>query len=230
MALFHEKRLDNTLDVGDIGVGETVEVRTLMGIPKVCGEVTGSTPLGLIVKEEGGHSTFYQEGLHLFAVIEPDVVTRIGNVLTDMDPDQRVEMKLRSIGEKDDDLTGGGAKKLDKGFERGDDDDSDKDKDDDKDDKDDDDKKEKEKPKKKKEPEASDSVVDPDALPDDIQKAIISTEQMDEAQLNGVLGEISESVVKSLKRAGVKETEIFSTAQKIQDAVHKILTGKKQGK
>jgi hypothetical protein len=71
------------------------------------------------------------------------------------------------------------------------------------------------------------SSVDVDSLPDDIKKAVVSTETMDEDQLNSVLSEIGDSVVKSLKRANVKDTELYTVTGKIQSSVYNILTGKR---
>ena len=49
---------------------------------------------------------------------------------------------------------------------------------------------------------------------------------MNEDQLNGVMAEIGDAAVKSLKRANVKDTEIYGVAAKVQNAVFRILTGK----
>ena len=221
MGLLHEKRLDNAVNPGALGVGERVEIRTLMGNPVVFGEVRGATPFGVIVREsEGKPEAFYSSTMYLFAVVEQDVEVQVTNMLTDMSPDARVHAKLVAMGEAGEDdkaKAGSSAVPIDK---------------DDKDDKDD-------KKKKEDEPEEEEVVddeegppanpessIDVKELPADIQKAIISSEKMDEGELNSVLGEISDAAMKGLKRASVKETEIFGLVQKIQASVYRILTGK----
>lgn len=221
MALVHESRLDNTVDSGNLGIGEKVEVRTLMGGYVTIGEVKGATPFGVIIREDNrAIDTFYPSNVHLFVVVEQEVEVKAANMLTDMSPDARVKDKLRSMGEAGNEQVGGGAsaEPVDKG------DDKDKGGDNKKDD------------KKGDEPEeeapeddhvaSPESSIDVEELPGDIQKAIISSEKMDEGELNSVLGEISDAAMKGLKRASIKETEIFGLVQKIQASVYRILTGK----
>jgi len=98
------------------------------------------------------------------------------------------------------------------------------------------DKKDDEKPGKKDDEKKKDAVADPDSaidtdqLPDDIKQAIISTKDMDEGQLNGVISECSDAALKALKRTGIAETEVFGLVQKISDALFEVLTGKKPTK
>jgi hypothetical protein len=214
MGLAHE-RLDTAVDPGSIGIGERIEVKTRMGIPVAAGEVIASNPFGLVLRESG----FFARDLYLFSPIEETPEPEVINKLHDDSPDGRVAAKLRSMGsplvfeaEKLDDEPEDKGKKKDKKKEQ----DQDGDKED-------------------KEPAEDDappiaaptSSVDVDKLPDDIRKAIVSTTQLDSETLNSVLSEIGDTVVKSLKRASVKDTEIYGIASKVQRAAEEILTGKK---
>lgn len=212
-----ESRLDNTIDAGSIGIGETIEVRNRMGKHVAYGEVVAATPLGLSLKEGG----FYDRDLYLFAVLEPEPIEIIANQLLSS-PDERVVKRLSELGEE---IPMVEADKLDNNTNK-DDDDEDEDDDDD----DDDDIKDKKVDKKSKDDEEKEplakpeSSVDIDSLPDDIKKSIISTVQMNEDQLNGVLSEIGDAIVKALKRINIKELEIYGVVGSIQDAAEKILT------
>lgn len=66
--------------------------------------------------------------------------------------------------------------------------------------------------------------IDPTVLPDDIKKAVVATGQMDEDQMNGVLADIGDAAVKALKRANVKDVEIYKVVVKIQESIQGILT------
>jgi hypothetical protein len=213
MKTLFEGRLDNTVDAGTIGIGERVDIRTKMGEHVATGDVIANNPFGIFLKEHG----FFDRDLYLFAPLEENPALRPSNMLVSS-PDDRVAERLRRAGE---DVPIYEADKLD---DKGDDGKDKKDTDDggkstevDKDKKPDDDEK---KPIAK-----PDSSVDVSNLPDDIKKAVISTTQMNEDQLNSVMSEIGDATVKSLKRAGVKDTEIYGVASKVQHAIHKILTG-----
>ena len=216
MNMLHESRLDNVVDCGEIGIGETVDVRTKMGSLIGGGDVIGQNPFGLIVRDNNGSDVFFSSKFHLFSVVENDVDVRVANVITDMSPDDRVELKLRTMSERGDaggDAGKGSAKPIEKA--------------DGKDGKDGDSGDADDAQGGEGGPVASpDTAVDTDALPDDIKKAIIRYDQMDASQLQSVLSEISDAAMKSLKRAGVRETEIFGVVQKIQDASYGVLTGK----
>lgn len=222
MRTLYESRLDNVVDAGSIGIGETVDIRTRMGAHVATGDVIANNPFGLTLKDHG----FFDRDLYLFAPLEENPDLRPSNMVNSS-PDDRVAERLRRDGEDapiyeaekldDKDKGQGGedsegdaespegdeAKELDKG---------------------------KEKPKKddvEDEPLAKpESSVDVDSLPEDIKKAVVSTTQMTDDQLNVVMAEIGDAVVKSLKRANVKDTEIYGVANKVQHAVYKILTGK----
>lgn len=216
MRTLYESRLDNTVDAGSIGIGETVDVRTKMGEPVATGDVIASNPFGVVLEKHG----FFNRDLYLFAPLEVRADIRPTNALNSS-PDDRVAEKLRAYGE---DAGVFEAEKLD---------DKDVKKDEKPDGDEEDDIGSEDKPKKdKKDGEENqplakpDSSVDVDKLPEDIKKAVISTTQMSEDDLNGVMAEIGDSTVKSLKRANVKDTEIYSVASKVQNAVFRILTGK----
>jgi len=234
MGLLHEKRLDGTVQAGDIGVGEQVEVRTKMGNPVATGTVHGATPFGIILKESDTVLNFYSEELYLFSIPEPDLEVQVTNLLTDMSPDARVERRLKDMEEAGDPQpTGpkGVAKPIEKGNK------NDKGKEDDKEDeeeKPDEKEPEKEPPQPEPKPEDDDKMpvaqpeasIDTEKLPEDIKRAIIDAKQMDKEQLNNVMSEISDAAMKGLKRAGVKEQRLFGVVQQIQNSVYKILTGK----
>jgi hypothetical protein len=202
----YEGRLDNVVDAGMIGIGERVDICTKMGVHVATGEVSANNPFGLALREGG----FYDRDLYLFAPLEERHRVRLANELTDS-PDDRVADRLRGMGETAPVYE---AEKLDdKDAKRG----SRPTKDDGDDEPVVDDKTPIAKPE---------SSVEVDKLPEDIKKAVVSTTQMNEGQLNSVLSEIGDITVKSLKRANVKDTEIYSVASQVQQAVYKILTGK----
>jgi len=227
--LVHEDRLVNTVSCGAVGIGERVVIKTRMGAYVTTGEVRGSSPFGLSVREgddENKVDKFYHEQFYLFSVHEPEQPTVAARVLTDMtglSPDERVEQKLRVI--EGGEVTEGGEPEPKGGARRpvepqgaqggaGTE----------PDDKEGGTGQGKEKPKRAvAEPQSN---VDVSKLPSDIQKAIISTDELDEDQLNMVLGQISDTATKSLKRANIKETELYGIVEKIQDAVYGVLTGK----
>lgn len=219
-----ESRLDNTVDAGSIGIGETIEVRNRMGKHVAYGEVIATTPLGLSLKEGG----FYDRDLYLFAVLEPEPIEIIANQLLNS-PDERVAKRLSELGEE---IPIVEADKMDNNYDNShndnqdndDDEDDDEDEDEDDEDEDDDGKSDKKIKDNEKEPLAKpESSVDIDSLPEDIKKSIISIVQMNEDQLNGVLSEIGDATIKALKRVNIKEVEIYSVVGNIQDAVEKIL-------
>jgi len=215
MGTLYEDRLDGAVDAGAIGIHEKVDIRTKMGVPVATGEVIGNNPFGIILREHG----FFDRDLYLFVPLTDRPGIRPLNIVNSS-PDERVMEGLRRRGES---VPIYEAEKLD-----------DKDGEVEDGDKKDDDKKslKVDKDKKKKDvPEAEpiakpESSVDVDELPDDIKKAVISTTQMTEDQLNGVLGEIGDITVKSLKRANVKDTEVYGVASRVQNSIYRILTGK----
>lgn len=227
MGLEHESRLDDTIPAGKFGDGEAVEIRTKMGSVISRGNVFSVTPFGLIVRESTGDTKFYKDDLYLFASLEQEPPTVVKDQLHDRSLDARVQAKLDSMGEAGDPTPSDtGAKPIDPDAADADYKDKDGEKA-----KGDDGKKGVEKDAKKKDDKKKgvadpDSSIETDQLPDDIQQAIISTKDMDESQLNGVLSDISDAALKSLKRTGVSETELFSLVQSINDAAFKVLTGK----
>jgi hypothetical protein len=212
-----ESRLDNTIDAGLIGIGETVDVKNKMGVHVAVGEVVAVTPMGLSIRENG----FFDRDLYLFSVLEPEQLEVVGYSLLSS-PDDRVAKRLAELGEE---VPINEADKMDNYVNK---DNGNKDDEDDEDDEDNNKEKDKEKRKKSNddmEPLAKpESSVDVDSLPEDIKKSIISIVQMNEDQLNGVLSEIGDATVKALKRVNIKEPEIYSVVGKIQDSAEKILT------
>jgi len=225
--LEHENRLDNTIPAGKFGDEEGVEVRTKMGSVITTGHVMSVMPFGLIVRESTGDTKFYAENLYLFASLEGPPPTVVKDQLNDMSLDSRVQKKLIDMGEAGDPTPGEtGAKPLDPKAT----DDDYKDKDGEKGKKGGDSGDKKDDEKKKDAVADPDSAIDTDQLPDDIKQAIISTKDMDEGQLNGVIRECSDAALKALKRTGIAETEVFGLVQKISDALFEVLTGKKPTK
>lgn len=221
--LLHEDHLDGAIQSGDIGLSEIVEVRTKMGNLVTQGEVVSSTPWGIAIREGVGVQNFYADQLYLFSVVEPELEEMASNLLTDKSPDARVEAKMAQMEAGDPQPGSKGSAAGSTLPSDGDDKDGD-DKDGDDDEGDD---------KGNGEPEDDDpeapakpgSSIDAEKLPEDIKKAILSAKQMDDGQLNGVLGEISDAAMKALKRTGIKETEIFGLVGKIQQSTYRILTG-----
>lgn len=70
--------------------------------------------------------------------------------------------------------------------------------------------------------------IDIKQLPDDIKKSIMSTMQLNAQQLDGVLYDIGDAVIKALRRENVKDGAIHDAVSQIQDAVYEILTSKKK--
>lgn len=217
MKTLYEGRLDNAVDAGSIGIGERVDIKTRMGHEVASGEVLANVPLGIVLKEGG----FFDRDLYLFVPIIDEPEVRALNLIKSS-PDERVASVLHASGDA---VPVFEAEKLD---------DKEGDHGSDSDDKEDGDSKEPEKSDDKKqkadddkEPLANiDSSVDVENLPEDIKAAIISTTQMDEDQMNGVLSEISDAAIKALKRVNVKEIEIYGVVSDIQNAIFKILTKK----
>jgi len=205
---------------------QMVEVCTKMGNPVVNGEVSMVTSNGIVVNEG-----FYPSHLYLFSVDEPERVDVPYQDLT-CSSDRSVAEKLSRLGESDLVFE---VEKLDKSAnpdkEKNPDDESDDEKDDDEQDDDKDDSKEKKKSKKKKDDEKipvanPDSSVDVDSLPEDIKKSVISTIQMDEDQLNSVLSEMGDALMKGLKRVNVREPDVYSVVSDVQKAAYDIMTTK----
>lgn len=205
----YEKRLDGVIHLGEFKTDDDVEVRTKMGDVVTNGKVCSKNSSGLIIKESSGGTRFCSGRMYLFArkTVTESMDTHL---------DERVRQKLQSLNEAGDTVPDNtGAKKM------GDDDDEKE-------------KKDKSKdidPKEKDQKEKDDDeeeTIDVDQLPGDIKASIITTDKMDESQLNSVLSDISDAALKALKRAKVSESELFGVVQKISDAANKILSGKKQ--
>lgn len=64
--------------------------------------------------------------------------------------------------------------------------------------------------------------VSPQGLPQDIQQAIVSSRDLTAEQVNKVLSEISNAAMKSMKRIGVQEIEIYPMITKIQNSISEV--------
>jgi len=229
--LEHERRLDNMVPFNAFVDGEEIEVSTKMGASVTKGHVMSVVPTGIIVRESNGGTRFCSEQLYLFSSLDEKMSVEIDNQLNDTADDNsldaRIKNKLAAMSEAGDPSSSNtGAEPIDKNAS----DAEYKDKDGEDSKKSKPAKKEpKEEPKKepKKEVADPDSSIDVDNLPDDIKTAIITTDEMDASQLNGVIGEISDVALKALKRVGIRETSIFDIMKKINDSVYEILTGEK---
>ena len=238
MSLGYENRLDDIVPHGKFGDEEAVEVRTKMGSTVANGHVLSVLPFGLIVRESTGETRFYSESLYLFSSLEGEPPVVVQNQLNDTSLDARVNMKLISMGEAGDPTPDNtGAKPIDPDASDDEYSDNDGEKENDADSvvggkKNDDDEKDDndDNGKKKKGVANPDSSIDVEKLPKDIKDAIIKSDEMDEGQLNGVLGDVSDAAMKALKRAGLSETQLFGLVQKISDSVYNVLTGKNPSK
>ena len=219
MGALFEDRLENAVDPGNIGIGETVEIKTKMGQSVAIGEVSASTPFGLSLKEGG----FYQRDMHIFVPVEEELpdLEAVNAILSS--PDDRVVARFKDVGQSapmfemdkiddvdDRDGNENGSWKKSKDDKDSNDDGLNREKDD--------------KSKKDDAVVDTDSSIDIGDLPDDIQKAITSPDNIGDEELNSIMGDIGDSVVKSLKRVNIDETKLYDLASKIQKAVKRILT------
>lgn len=65
--------------------------------------------------------------------------------------------------------------------------------------------------------------VDVDKLPPAVKKSLVGVQKMDEEQVNKVLSEIGSAALRSLRNVGVKDTDVYRTVVKIQDAVKGVM-------
>lgn len=97
-----KNRVDNTVYFGNIGIGEKVHVKTLMGNHVCVGDVVLSSPFGVMIKENAsGNEAFFSGDLYLFSVEEAEPPTVVVNDLSGMSPDERVAFKLKKMVESD---------------------------------------------------------------------------------------------------------------------------------
>ena len=68
--------------------------------------------------------------------------------------------------------------------------------------------------------------IDLDALPMDIKKAVVSAGQMDSSDLNSVLSEVGDSIVKSLRRVNMDDENVYDIVGQIQKCAKNVLTKK----
>lgn len=67
------------------------------------------------------------------------------------------------------------------------------------------------------------SSVDVDKLPPSVKKSLVGVQKMDEDQVNKVLSEVASAALRSLRNVGVKDTDVYRTVVKIQDAVKGVM-------
>jgi hypothetical protein len=210
MGTRHE-RLDAAVPAGTLGVGEVVEVRTRMGDLLGRGEVYASTPFGITLREGAVDHRFYTAEYCLFFPEEPELPEVASDLLTDAHPDDRVQAKLRALGEGG--APSGGAPEAATNtaepVEDGKDDPV-------------------EEPTAAQAGAVADdsSSVDVDALPDDIRQAVITVQKLDGDQLNYVLAQAGQALMSALRRSSVSESELHGLVQRSQNAIYRILTGK----
>lgn len=205
----HERRLDGAVPAGELGIGETVEVRTKMGVPIVRGDVCGVNPFGVTIKVDGIARQFYAEQFYLFVPEEPDVPVVASNMLTDMHPDARVAAKLGNLAEQEPEAAGNTAQAVeptDGSPEAA---------------------PSEEPPPQQQNAVADDSSsVDMNALPPDIRKAVVTINKLNGDQMNLVLSQTGQALMSALRRSGVAEAELHGLVQRSQNAIYKIMTGK----
>lgn len=218
--LLHEGRIDSAVPAGQIGLSETVSIATKMGADIARGVVKGASPEGLLVVLNDGErevEQFFSEQFYMFIPEggerpEPPLAEPPSKRdLTDLGPDERVRYKLGISEQDDEDEEPKGGEEEDDDFGDDEGDDGSKDK-------------EKGKQKEKERKGPPDSKIDTSKLPDDIKNAVISSKEMDPEDVNVLLSEVGDTAAKSLKRAGVSETEVFGLSQKIANAVYAVLT------
>ncbi len=209
MRAVFESRIDGAVPCGKLGIGETVEVRTLMGQAVARGEVYSSTPFGVTLRENGTNHKFYLGDFFVFIPEESVLPEEPTNMLVDDHPDARVRAKLRSVEEDGDQ---GGEEAAGNNAEPVDD---------------------KEKaPAEDPTPAAQGAVaddassVDVDQLPDDIKKAVVTVQKLDGDQMNYVLAQVGQALMSALRRSNVSEAELHGLVQKAQNSIYRILTGK----
>jgi hypothetical protein len=63
----------------------------------------------------------------------------------------------------------------------------------------------------------------PDNLPDDVQRAVVTTTDLTEPQINRVLSAVGDAALRILKDIGVGEGEVYGRVHKVQAAVREAL-------
>lgn len=206
MRAAHERRVDGAVHPGALGVGETVEVRTLMGNVVGRGDVCGVTPFGVTIAEDGTNYRFYLADFFLFVPESQELPHVASNLLADAHPDARVAAKLHRVNEQDSpEAAGNNAEPVDD---------------------------EEDAPAEEPTPAEQGAVaddsssVDVDQLPDDIKKAVVTVQKLDGDQMNYVLAQAGQALMSALRRSNVSEAELHGLVQKSQNAIYRILTGK----
>jgi len=66
--------------------------------------------------------------------------------------------------------------------------------------------------------------VDVDKLPPSVKKKIVGSNQLSEEHLQSVLSEIGDAAMRSLRRVGVREDEVYGMVSSVQKAALKVLS------
>lgn len=202
------RRVDGAVAPGTLGVGETVEVRTRMGELVGRGDVYGTTPFGVTLREDGVQMRFYQADYFLFLPEQQELPEVAANLLADAHPDARVQAKLRRVQEQEQEspeAAGNTAEPVDAGGDAP-----------------------AEEPTPAEQGAVADdaSSVDVDQLPADIKKAVVTVQKLDGDQMNYVLAQAGQALMSALRRSNVSEAELHGLVQRAQNAIYRILTGK----
>jgi len=233
MQAAHERRVDGAVNPGALGVGETVEVRTLMGDVVGRGDVYGVTPFGVTISEDGTNHKFYQADFFLFVPEAQELPHVASNLLADAHPDARVAAKLHRVSgscsrpagmQEMDGLSGAGSQDRMRVNEQ----DSPEAAGNNAEPVDDEEDAPAEEPTPAEQGAVADdsSSVDVDQLPDDIKKAVVTVQKLDGDQMNYVLAQAGQAMMSALRRSNVSEAELHGLVQKSQNAIYRILTGK----
>lgn len=68
----------------------------------------------------------------------------------------------------------------------------------------------------------------PDNLPSDVKRAIITTTDLTDEQMNRVIAAVGDTALKALKGIGVRDDEVFGRVQRVNDAVKHALRATKE--
>ena len=90
--------------------------------------------------------------------------------------------------------------------------------------------KEREDSPKDKQDKSAKAGIDTSKLPPSVASKIVGVKNLEPEQLNRVLSEMGEAALRALKKAGVKETEVYGLVHRLQAASKEVLTKKDFGK
>jgi len=240
MGTLCEDRLDAAVRPLDLGTGERVVVVTKMGSEVITGDVLSRSEQGVSLRLESGGSGFYRSDLYEFIpegdVLKPDPPWPVSDYLDELPSDRCVRLgeegsgggrgfmrEASGGGEADDagdvggERGGGGraSKPKPEGDKNGGKENDDADAEGGK------------KSDKKQSPRDDENEVNPSQLPQDIRDRVVGIEGLDEEQVNKVLIDVNDAAMKSLRRVGVKEIDIYNAVGEIQGAVLTVLEKRK---